>query len=313
LNLIDIDIVLLIPILVGIALTSIILLVLYFIYLRPRIKSPLPNERGLGWWILRVPTIGWLDGYVCTAKTTVDRALRQIVESESDKTVLDQAEDVKKILETCYPLAQRVGRKVYLLLFDQNPQDQRFMDADPDKEDTYRIHGIQDMCSLGEWKGRHVVALKLNPETRTFTDDERKWVKSVGAFVKYLEDAAKNKLKLRELEDERNYFKESNEKKGKRIAEMRSDLDRGKSALGQKPLTVPESVKVPGAWREKMKEWFSWPQLLVAAIAYLLSPYILTWTGWNLTPPSTTYFAAFVTVVGFFLLPLAKKVFGRWL
>jgi hypothetical protein len=46
---------------------------------------------------------------------------------------------------------------------------------------------------------------------------------------------------------------------------------------------------------------------------YLLAPYVIQLAGWQVVPPVTTYFAAGMTALGFFIIPLGKKLFGRWL
>jgi len=129
----------------------------------------------------------------------------------------------------------------------------------------------------------------------------------------YARDTAKNIEKIHDLKEERDYYREDRDRERSAKAKERSLKDRALSALGIHPLTVPSEVKVPGVWRSKVKEWFNWPQVLTAAIAYMLAPYIQSWLNLTLTPPTTTYFAALVTVIGFFIIPIGKKLFGRWL
>lgn len=313
-DLFGIDLVYLIPIIAGITLAGIMALVFYFVILKPRITQPLPNERPLGYWSIWLPKgFGLKAGNATTARHTLEREFTRLIENEPDTNIKTQLEEAQKIFSLFQPIAHKVGRETFIYLFDLNPQDQQFMDVDPNQNDSYIIHGVQDAISVGEYGGLQFLGLKLNPETKSFSEDDKKLMRTGLEIVKYITDAAKNVEKIYELKDELKFTKESSKKGLEERAEMRSKLDRAMSALSQKPLTQSEEVKLKGTFVEKMKEWFRPIQLITALAAFLLAPYILTWTNVRVEYPITSYFAALVTILGFFSIPIGKKIFGRWL
>jgi len=314
LDLFGIDITLLIPIVAGVALAGIMALVFYFVILKPRITQPLPNERPLGFWSIWLPKgFGLKAGNATTARHTLEREFTRLIENETDETVKRQLKDAQKIFDVFYPIAHKVGRETFIYLFDKNPEDQRFMDVDPNQNDSYIIHGVQDVISKGEYGGLQVLGLKIDPQTKSFSELEENLMEIGLDIVKYITNAAKNVEEIYELKDELKFTKESLKKGLDERAEMRSKLDRAMSALSQKPLTQSEEVKLKGTFVEKMKEWFRPIQLITALAAFLLAPYILTWMNVQVEYPITSYFAALVTILGFFIIPIGKKIFGRWL
>lgn len=308
------------PWLIGLAAILVAVVLVYLLWYKARVQMPLQNERSLGWLQIYLPKgFGLHAGYATTAKPTLQKQTTQLVENETDGTVKEQLKKTHKILDYFHPIAHKVGRQNFIYLFDANPQDQRFMDVDPDHNDSYIIHGAQDVVSAGEWNGFQFLAVKLDPETRSFNRAEDRVVEAGLGIVKYLKHAAKNVEKIHDLKEEVNYLKTDRDKARQEVAKVRSDLDRALSALSNKPLSVSDDVKVTGAWRSKAKEWFwSSPWQIATALAgYFSAPYIQsfleTWQKIRLTPPTTTYFAAAVTVIGFFIIPVGKKLLGRWL
>lgn len=296
------------------AIIIVAVVILYLWYYKPKIAPPLPNERALGVWTLWLPKgFGLHSGYATTARRTLEKWFTQLIENVMDTVQREKLEETRQLFAKFYPIAHKVGRQVFIYLFTHNPEDQNYIDIDPNQNDSYIVHGVQDVMLGGESSKFQFLGVKLNPTAQSFTKDERKLMKLGLGTVKVLEDAAKNTEKIRNLKEERDYYEEQYHGQTQKTAGQRSRADRAESALGQKSLTVSEDVKVAGAWRAKAKEWLNWPQVLTAIIAYMLAPYIQGWLNLTLTPPTTTYFAAFVTVVGFFVIPIGKKMFGRWL
>lgn len=313
-DLFGIDITLLIPLVAGVSLAGIMALVFYFVILKPRITQPLPNERPLGYWSIWLPKgFGLKAGNATTARHTLEREFTRLIENEPDQTMKSQLEEAQKIFELFQPIAHKVGRETFIYLFDANPQDQRFMDVDPNQNDSYLIHGVQDAVSVGEYGGLQFLGLKINPETKAFSEDDKKLMRTGLEIIKYITNAAKNVEQIYELKDELKFTKETLKTTYEKIAEMRSKLDRAMSALNQKPLTQSEEVKLKGTFVEKMKEWFRPIQLATAFASFLLAPWILTWTNIQVEYPISAYFTALVTILGFFSIPIGKKIFGRWL
>lgn len=309
-----VDPMVLIPFLTVAATLVFFAILFYTLYYKPKIQKPLPNERFLGFITLWIPKgFGLKAGYATTARRTLEKMFTDIMENEADEEAEEKLAAAKQIFDSFHPIAHRASGENYIYLFDMNPQDQKYMDVDPTRNDAYIIHGVQDAISVGEWKGFKFLGLALNPgHTKLSPEEHTRFQLGVEA-VKYLRDAAKNTLKIATLKDELEDTRSALEKTLKEKAEIRSKLDRALSALSQKTLTQPEEVKVKGAWRAKVKEWFNWPQFLTAAVAYLIAPHLLTWFNITLQPPGITYFVAFITIVGFFIIPVGKKMFGRWL
>jgi len=179
------------------------------------------------------------------------------------------------------------------------------------------IHHVQDAWTVGEHNGFEFVKVKLDSTTHPFSKEEMDKADAQMITVKFLERAAKNTFKITELKEQLNYTETALETEREAKANMRSVLDRAASALGQKPLTQPEEVKLKGVWREKIKTWFTLPQFGTAIIGFLVAPQILTvissYTGVMYEYPTSSIILAAITAFGFFSIPIFKKMFGRWL
>jgi len=300
------------PWLVGIAAATIIALVGYFLYLRPRSQEALPNERQLGYVTVWLREHGVVAGWASTAANTLEGQLTEILENETDEGVREQLAQAKIFLRSFNPMAHKIGRDMHILLFDENYLDQRYMDVAKDRPNSFLIQGVQDVCSAGEWGGFKFFGVKLSKEVKPFSDEERKRFEAVLEVSMYVRDAAKNTGKIAHLKDELKDARIELERLWKDKAELRSKHDRSLHALSQKLLTQTET-ELKGAWRDKIKEWFTWPQLVTGLAGYLLAPYIIQFGGWQIVPPVTTYFAAGMAALGFFFIPIGKRLFGRWL
>jgi hypothetical protein len=300
------------PSLVGLVATIIGITLLYTLYYRPRIQKPLPNEKSLDYWTIWLREHGVVTGYVTTAMQTLQARLTDIMQNETDTEQKKRVIEFQNFLKKFSPIAQRCERKTNIYLCTQNPEDQRFRAIDPDRKDSYILNDVEDVLYAGEWDGWNIYAVKLGTETIGFSDEEKKLVSNLAEGVKYLRDAAKNVEKIKAFKESYDDQVSENQKLVKALREKESKLDDALYALSQKPLTV-EEVALKGGFREKIKEWFTWPQILTAVVGYLIAPYVLQFLQWDLQPPATTYFTAFITLIGFFFIPIARKLFGRWL
>lgn len=320
-ELFGLDISVFISVVGAISFSLILLVALYVLRIKPSREKPLPNEKYLGLWTIQLPGgLGVRVGHVTTAYKTVVGWLNKIVESETEEALKKSLLTVQNLFSKFYFVAQKVGRQVHIYLFDENPEDQKFLDVDPAQDDSYILgRGIQDAITVGEWNGFQFTGVKLDPSTKQLSSDERQKFEVVLEISKYVRDAARNTERIRYIRDERDDARLAFEKEVKDKAKIRSECDRAVSALGQKPLTQPEGVKVPGAWKAKVKEWFANPwQIAVALLFYfvvspLLQSSLCSQFGWDLQPPMSHVFGAFIAVVGFFAIPFARKIFGRWL
>jgi len=306
----------LIPVLAGIVVAVVAAVTFYFYYFRPKTQQPLPNERQIGWvGIFLLKGFGYHAGYMSTAQKSLQRWLATIIEKEPKTELkLKYSKFAVFINDKYHAFAHKVDRTTYIYLFNQDPLDQRFMDIDPTQNDAYVIHGVQDVVPAGEVGGAKFLGISLDTSTTPLDEKRLDEFKTIMEMASNLKDAAINTYKIAqlktELEDTRSALdKELNEK-----AKMSSTLYRCKSALSKETLTPPPTVALPGALGQKLKAWFTWPQFLIAAIAYLMSGQIMVFAGLgNLQPPLTTVVSAFITLIGFFILPFGKKIFGRWL
>lgn len=302
------------PYIVGIASSLIIALIVYFYYLRPRAQMPLSNERSLNYWTIWLKEQGVHTGYVTTAMRTLQSLLSQVIRNETEAADKAKLEVLEKALGKFSPVAQRFEGKTYILLFNRNPEDQKFLAVDPDRSDGYILNGVEDVIDAGEWKGMCFYGVKLSSELNGFSDEDKRFVDTVVEGTKYLRDVARDTDKIHLLKDEVNSEREAKEKAQKQSAELRSKLDAATYALGQKPLSQ-EKVELPLGVKEAVKHWFGNPmQWLLGFVGFaFVGPYLLQYLQYNWQPPMTTYFSAGVAVLFFFAPPVLKRLFGRWL
>lgn len=299
---------------------AVAVVVLYKFVLEPKITYPLPNEQDEGIWRIPLPQLGIVnEGRTTTARRYLQSHWALAIESaeENNKKALIAERDDQM---NYHWFAQKCGNQNYLYCFDENPLDPQFhMREDRGGrfggETPVRfIYGIRDSTARGEQDGFKLIGVKLSPEVFKFTEEERKWTDLRLEAAAFLRIASENLGKIKFLH-ERNKSLDSllEEERGKH-AETRSKLDRALSALEQKTLSVPEGIKVPGAFVQRLKEWFTWPQLLSAGGFYfIVSPLLMSAFFNTATPPTTTYITAGITIAGFFIIPVFRKIFGRWL
>jgi|GEM_PF-3308346 len=303
------------PFIVGIAVVILALVLSYILYWKPRVDLPLQGERLIGEVSMWLPRgFGVLEGAMTTGRTTMERHWTDLIQNEGDENLRKIWSDNRDfVLQYARVFAIKSGAEKKILLFDVNPEDQKFMDVD--KEGVFHLHGVQDARSVGEWDGFEYIGLKLNPETQAFSELETKAMTTALLNVKFLRDAATNKEKEHHLEERLDDKTRAHELTLKDLAETNSKLDRCQNALARHPLTQAKELKVKGDIKETVKSLFwSTPwQLATALIGYFIAPHLITWLKLELYPPEITYFTAFITALGFFIIPIGKKLLGRWL
>jgi len=303
-----------IAIIAFLVIIVVFLVLFYAFFWKPRTAYPLPNERvvsdHLSLWAPR--GVGVMAGPFQTARTTVERYWNTLIQSEPDKAVRKRFEKNRDFVLKKQIYAMRNGGDNFILVFDQNPEDQKFLTVDPSGGGMI-LHGVQDAKPLGVFGKFSYVGITLNPEVKTFGETEEAEMDAVMENIMYLRDAAVNTEKIAGLQEEVGDKRRTLKTMQNELATMRSKLDRAVSALGQKPLTQREEPKLKGTVTQRLKEWFSPWQLFSGLAGYFVAPYIVQYAGWELLPPMTTYFTAFVTIVGFFAIPVLKRLLGRWL
>lgn len=303
-----------------IAGTSVFLLLFYTQWYKPRAGMPLPNERFVG--NITIPLsrgFGIITGPVTTARMTMERYWTTLIQNEKDEKMQKVWEDNRDFVlsHQLFAIRDNNGKK-RILLFDTNPEDQRFMHVWEDRE-GFLMHGIQDCRSVGEYGGFEYLGIKLNEKLSAFTPEEEKRFDTALNYLKHLKDAARNK-------EEISFLKEQYEGKERQVvlllkdnAQLTGKLDRALSALSRKLLTRPaeEIEGIKGGFKEVVKRYFTWWQVLTGISAFLMAPQIISfiskWRGIMFTETQTSWFVALITVIGFFAIPIGRKLFGRWL
>lgn len=306
----------LIPVIAGAVVSIVAAITFYFYYFRPKTQQPLPNERQIGWvGIFLLKGFGFHAGYMSTAQKSLQRWLATIIEKEPSTELKLKYSTLASFMNDRYhAVAHKVDRSTYIYLFNQDPMDQRFMDIDPTQNDAYVIHGVQDVVPAGEVGGVKFLGISLDTTTTALDEKRLLEFKVVMEVASNLKDAATNTYKIQQLKQENDDLRGALDKELGEKAKISSELYRAKSALAKETLTPPPTVALPGALGHKLKSWFTWPQFLIAGVAYLMSGQIMVFAGLGyLNPPYTTVLSAFITLVGFFILPVGKKLFGRWL
>jgi hypothetical protein len=300
--------------LVAIGFAIVLIILIYKFYYKPRMEMPLPHERRLNYWTIWLKEHGVHTGYVTTAAQTLQSLLSETLRNETEPNEKKKLEAFKEALEKVSPVAQKFEGKTCILLFNRNPEDQKFLAIDPDRSDGYILNGVEDVVGGVEWKGMDFFGVKLGAEVHGFSEEDKQLVDMIVEGCKYLRDTARNTDKIHLLKEELQGEREAKEKAQKQGAEMRSKLDAALYALEQKLLSVEKS-ELPLGLKQVVKRWFGDPiQWILAGVGFFfVGPYLLQGLAWNWQPPMTTYFAAFVAFLLFFAPPVLKRLFGRWL
>lgn len=302
------------PYIVGIVFLLLVVVVIYFFWAKPKQETPLPNEVPIGHLSIYLPNIGLQSGYATTARKTLDRFLNQSISNQTDPQKRVQVEEFRRKLTDYYPLAHRVGRKIWIYIFDQDPLGMNFMDINPDEGGRiiHDVKNVYERSELGDWI---IAAVKLSTERIEFSKDELDTFSTVCEGVGVLRDAAKNTIKIKAKTDECNYYREAYGSSMANEAKMRSERDIACHAASIIPLTS-QPAKGGGEWKAKLKEWFSIWQIGMAVATFLFGPYVIQYvcSTYNvvINPSVTPYLVGAATVLAFFIIPLYRK-FAEWL
>ena len=304
------------PYLVGLAAIAIIVVIFYVFYYKPRVDLPLQGERLIGQVRMWIPHgFGLFAGPMTTGRRTLEMYWTGLIQNEKDDAVRRRFEENRDFCFKQLPhvFAMKTGGKTKILLFDRNPEDQRFLSYDPEHGE-FLLHGIQDVKKVQEGKkGWEIIGFKLSEKRTKFTEQEEKVFASVLDNFSVIRKAAESKELITVLEDDVRRLTGLTDEMGQTIREVSSDRDGWRKIADKKNLLESREVKIPGQLREKLKEWFTWPQVITAGLAYFLAPHILVFANLQLNEPEITYAVLLVSLVGFFIIPVGKKLFGRWL
>jgi hypothetical protein len=277
------------------------------------VQYPLPNEEDLGIGMIALP--GKLNvGRMTTARRYWQEQFAKKIASADQADQKDLIIERDEVLGSCL-IAQRVGRDRKFYAFDGDILDPKFhVRMDKGSKTPVRWIGpVQDCLNVMGTDGEYIFA-KLSTESHPFTDEEREHDSVLIRTMSYTALAAESRGKIKFLEDRNKTVEDQLSLERQKNAQLSSKSDMALSALDQHSLARPESNKMPGTFMPKVKEWFGTPwQLVTMVIAYFISPLIMTLFSNNIAPTSTAYVTLAITVLGFFIIPFVKKVFGRWL
>lgn len=300
---------------------AIAIVILYKFVLEPKVQYALRNEEDEGDWTIPLAQLGIMNvGRVVTARRTLQSRWAKAIEATDDEAK-KKALIAERDSEMEYHwFAQKSERGKVLYCFDKDPLEPQFH-MRQDRGGRFGgetpgrfIQGIRDCVQCGEYDGFTVIGVKLSVEQSVLTEKERNNYELRLEGVSFLRLASENLGKIKWLNDRLKTLDILLDHERAEHAQARSKLDRAVSALEQKTLSTTGEARVPGTVVQKLKEWFTWPQLITAAAFYfIVSPLLMSVFFSSATPPTTTYITAFITVIGFFIIPIFKKIFGRWL
>ena len=215
--------------------------------------------------------------------------------------------------------AQRVGRDKIIYMFDENPLEAQYhMREDlsqrfgPDIPARF-VHSVRDCMSIGKWDGFEYIGVKLSPEEFKYTEDERKDFEANLQALRHLKLAATNVEAIKQHKDRGDSYKQLLESTSRDLAAMRSERERMRRALAAKGLgELGEPVIKQTTWRSVRSQFFTWQQLTVALIVYLVTPNIMQYSNVTYPDPSTVALAALaLAVAAFFSMPIVLGLIKR--
>lgn len=262
-----------IPELMAALIATLLVLVLGILYwlMKPRMELPLPNETDLGPWIIPLPE-GVTEGRMTTARRTFERLI-DIATSDADGTKKKSLLTFKEELFNYHLYGFKGGSKC-ILFSNQNLGDERL--SLPMGKEKRLLQTPLAWIDKGEYDGFRFIFLKMpEPETTKMDAKEHKNYTDIGEAIKYIRSAAMNIQKLKESSTRVAWLTDELDLTQKELAAERSEKERSKRALSQKPLSSPETKPVKGKLRTQIGEFFynGW-RLVASGAAGLLTYWI---------------------------------------
>lgn len=300
----------------AVVFAVIVIVIIYQFRLKERMHYPLANEQDLGIGRVALSRVGkYYEGPMTTSENFFNHRLGQII-AGANEDKRKQTIAFRDKFMSFYTFALKDSREKILVSCDANYLDKKYCTRQ-DKGAEIAIRSIgpfQDCGLIGELDGFTWYWGKLDKTTVSASDLERKNFEEVLEGAKYIRLAAHNSEANRILKEDLKNTRDLLDQERKHSAEIFAKYDRALGALKQHSLAEPEQNKMPGTFFPKVKEWFATPwQIVSAGVAYLVSPLIIGRMGSNIAPTSTAYATLVITIAGFFIIPFARKVFGRWL
>lgn len=305
------------PFIIGLTVPiAIAILVLWFLVLKPKFQTPLPNEHDEGIWQIPLPQLGHMnEGRVTTARRTIQEHYAKLIDNigPADRESLIQKRDSTLKFHI---FAQLVGRDKIIYLFDKNPLDpENHMRHDKSVKlgadiPVRFITNVKDCVSIGKGDdGFEYIGVKLGSEQSYFTSDERKKLGVELEALRVLKLAAINMEAIKHYKDLADDRETLIGETLSNVREIASERDTAKRGLSQKNLGEPEVPLVKGGFLRAVAKSWGWHQIAVAALAYILTPFIMK--GLGLSYPETSTVAIGVAVLAFFVTPFVKGLIKK--
>jgi len=309
------DLLIIFPWAVALGLASLLATLFYFLYYKPKTEIPMPNERYEGIVTVFLPRLGLMKGPMTHARQTVEYRWGQLMSSETDEVRRTLYEESRKQMMKNHLFAHSTDNGKKLYLFDSNPMGQQFIVAEEKKgkSKTSLIHHVQDAESVGELNGFEVISVKLDPTEKTYTAADLKLIDPLSRCLKYLQAAASNVGEVAELKAINAILGDNNETLRKELRKATSDREAFAEVASKKLLIRPPEEKVPGKVQRAIKQWFSWPQVVVGMVAYLGVPHVFEQLGWHFSEPTFSMILIALTLAAFFSISVLRRLFGRFL
>jgi hypothetical protein len=295
----------------------IIALVIYQFKLKEKVHYPLAREQDLGIGRVGLSKLGkYYEGPMTTTDNYFAENFSKILAGTSSTEERKNALAFRDKFMKRYTLALKDGGTKIMVTYDDNPLDRKYCTRQDKGADVpiRSIGPIQDCGLEGEYDGFVWYWAKLDKTAVLASAPESEERQSEIAGAKYVRLSAANSEAVRVTKEENKILHDQLDQERRSGAQTAAKLDRALGALKQHSLSEPESNKMPSVVMPKVKEWFatSW-QFISAGVAYFVAPLIISLFGTNIAPTSTAYATLAITVAGFFIIPFARKVFGRWL
>jgi hypothetical protein len=305
------------PFIIGLIIPiAIAILVLWFVVLKQKFLTPLPNEHDEGIWQIPLPQLGRMnEGRVTTARRTIQEHYAKLIDNAS---VADRENLIQKRDSTLkfHIFAQLVGRDKIIYLFDKNPLDpENHMRHDKSVKlgadiPVRFITNVKDCMSIGKGNdGFEYIGVKLGSEQSYFTPDEREQLGVELEALKVLKLAATNVEAIKHYKDLADDRETLISETLSNVREIASQRDTAKRALSQKSLLEPETPQVKAGFLRAVAKSWGWYQVAVAALAYILTPNIMK--ALEISYPEPTTVALGVAIGAFFLAPFVRGLVKR--
>jgi hypothetical protein len=278
------------------------------------VQLPLANEEDCGVWKVPLPGMGRevQVGRVTTARNhfaaLYSRDITACMGDEQTKKLALRDEVMKRFL-----FAQRSGRGKIIYICDANPLDP----ALHVREDTrgnvpVRWIPVQDCLSAGVGAdGFEYISLKLTTNTAGFTAEQRGRELTLAEGLKYEKLSANNTEQIRSKDEQIGMLKEMLQRYLSTINRTMSEKAKSDLIAGTRDLISGTSqVPMPSSKVPSIKEFFTWAQVGMSALAFLAIPYLMRAAGIG-PPAEPTTAAAVGAFLAWIITPFIRKLVGK--